>query len=89
MLYSTNIKPCFAYNIFCFLPYSLLSQEAPQSPIITDRPDFTESTDIVPKGKYQAEFGYTFNKFDKTESHSFRELLIRIPLHQKIDSTWA
>jgi len=85
-----KIESCFSNKIFflivfCFLTHWVFPQNAQRPRIITDRPDFTESTDIVPKGKYQAEFGYTFNKVEKTESPSFGELLVRIPLHQKVE----
>ncbi len=31
-----------------------------QEPLVTDRPDFTESTEAVPAGHLQLEAGYTF-----------------------------
>lgn len=51
-------------------------------PMITDRPDFTESTDAVPRGRSQLEAGYTFS-YDRedgvrTRSHTAPELLLRV-----------
>ncbi len=51
-------------------------------PLVTDRPDFTESTDTVPFGHVQWEGGYTFT-YDRegaprTRSHSAPETLIRV-----------
>lgn len=51
-------------------------------PLVTDRPDFTESTDPVPLGRWQLEMGYTFT-YDREGSerrrdHSAPEFLTRI-----------
>jgi hypothetical protein len=52
------------------------------APIVTDRPDFTESTVTVGYGVVQLESGYTFTydseDDDRTRSHSFPETLLRI-----------
>ncbi len=51
-------------------------------PLITDRPDFTESTDAVPAGHVQIEAGYTFtydrDGSDRVRDHTAPELLLRI-----------
>ncbi|MCH8147370.1 MAG: transporter [Planctomycetes bacterium] len=51
-------------------------------PLITDRPDFTESTDAVPAGHLQFELGYTFTYDregkDRVRSHTAPEILLRI-----------
>jgi hypothetical protein len=51
-------------------------------PIVTDRPDFTESSVTVGYGVIQLETGYTFthdsDAGDSTRSHSFPESLLRI-----------
>jgi hypothetical protein len=53
-------------------------------PLVTDRPDFTESTDAVPQGHFQLEGGYTFtydrNARDRVHEHTAPELLLRIGL---------
>jgi len=48
--------------------------------IVTDRPDFTESTDTVPLGWIQVENGYTYTRGDNTSTHSLGEGLIRVGL---------
>lgn len=53
-------------------------------PIETDRPDFTESTSTVPRGRFQLEGGYTFT-LDREDgvrgrSHTAPELLLRAGL---------
>ena len=51
-------------------------------PLVTDRPDFTESTDAVPRGRFQLEMGYTFTYDregkDRVRDHTAPELLLRI-----------
>jgi hypothetical protein len=51
-------------------------------PLITDRPDFTESSVTVGYGVAQLEMGYTFTydsaNGDRTRSHSFPETLLRL-----------
>jgi hypothetical protein len=50
--------------------------------IETDRPDFTEASTTVGRGRVQFEMGYTFTENDddgvRTANHSYPELLIRI-----------
>jgi hypothetical protein len=53
--------------------------KAEMSPIVTDRPDFTESVDTVPEHMVQVEGGYTFTQVNAHEtSHSIGELLVRV-----------
>jgi hypothetical protein len=55
-----------------------------QEPLITDRPDFTESTEAVPTGHFQLEMGYTFTydreDSDRVQENTTPELLARIGL---------
>jgi len=53
-------------------------------PLVTDRPDFTEATNTVPRGHLQLEMGYTFT-YDKedgnrTIDHTLPEFLLRTGL---------
>ncbi len=58
-------------------------------PLITDRPDFTESTEAVPAGHVQLEAGYTFTfdreGTDRTRDHTAPELLLRIGLVENME----
>ncbi|MBT8477617.1 MAG: transporter [Gemmatimonadetes bacterium] len=47
-------------------------------PMVTDRPDFTESASTVAPGRFQFELGYTFSKAGDEERSDFGELLVRI-----------
>ncbi len=55
-------------------------------PIVTDRPDFTESSQVVELGKIQIEAGYTFSESDTTQGHTLGELLIRIPVLPRLEA---
>jgi outer membrane putative beta-barrel porin/alpha-amylase len=47
-------------------------------PLVTDRPDFTESTSTVPPGHFQVEGGATFTRLGDEESQSLGEILLRV-----------
>jgi hypothetical protein len=53
-------------------------------PLVSDRPDFTESASVVPRGRFQLEGGYTFS-YDRESGrrradHTLPELLLRTGL---------
>lgn len=52
-------------------------------PLVTDRPDFTESTDTLPPGHGQLEGGVTLTEIDGDDTTSWGELLLRIGLHER------
>jgi hypothetical protein len=52
-------------------------------PLVTDRPDFTESTSAVSPGHYQLEGGFTSARIGEEESQSFGELLLRIGVFER------
>jgi len=56
---------------------------------VTDRPDFTESTDAVPRGHVQLEGGYTFAyeraHKDRRRSHTAPEALLRVGLFDSFE----
>lgn len=51
---------------------------APPGALVTDRPDFTESTETIPQGRKQIEGGYTFARTGEERSDSIGELLLRV-----------
>lgn len=58
------------------------AQAAPaEGPLVTDRPDFTESTEAVPPRRFQLEGGYTFTYDregrDRVKAHAAPEFLLR------------
>ncbi|MBA3585213.1 MAG: transporter [Gemmatimonadetes bacterium] len=52
--------------------------QAPPSPLVTDRPDFTESPLAVLPGQIQLEAGYTLTGDGRTDEHTLGEVLVRI-----------
>jgi hypothetical protein len=47
-------------------------------PLVTDRPDFTESPNAVAAGHFQVEGGATFSSVDEEDADTFGEVLVRI-----------
>lgn len=71
---------------------ALLAQEAP-GPLVTDRPDQTESTSVVPPGFVQLEAGWTVSgSSDEAEGeriHTLPEALVRIGLTRWLEARLA
>ncbi len=67
--------------VFAALSKSSTAQEA----LVTDRPDFTESTETVKLGRFQLEGGYTFTRIDNNKEHTLGELLLRIGARQRLE----
>ncbi len=61
------------------------AQTSEVEPIITDRPDFTESTETVPIGMTQIEAGVTFARAGDERSNSFGEVLVRHALGRRTE----
>ncbi len=61
------------------------AEESKPEPIITDRPDFTESTETVPAGMTQIEAGVTFSRAGDERENSFGEVLVRHALGRKTE----
>lgn len=58
------------------------------APLVTDRPDFTESTEAVPFGRAQIEMGYTYTHDgggDSLRQHTAPELLVRVGLVRNVE----
>ncbi len=87
-----NVRMCHSVCVvLAFLTFNLAveaqdasdkSADAMAEPLITDRPDFTESTDAIPAGHFQLEAGYTFTydreHKDRVRDHTAPEFLLRI-----------
>ncbi len=55
-------------------------------PLITDRPDFTESTATVAPGHVQVEAGATLTRVEDEDSDTFGEVLVRIGLGPRLEA---
>jgi hypothetical protein len=54
-------------------------------PLVTDRPDFTESASAVTPGQLQLEAGYTFTQSGDVNEHSLGEALLRIGIMKRVE----
>ena len=54
-------------------------------PLVTDRPDFTESAITVQPGRIQLESGYTFSRENDVTTHAIGEVLARIGLVSRLE----
>jgi hypothetical protein len=55
-------------------------------PLVTDRPDFTESSSTVPPGHFQVEGGTTLTRIGDEESQSLGEILVRIGAGERLEA---
>ncbi|MFQ5491236.1 MAG: transporter [Phycisphaerae bacterium] len=66
-----------------------LGAEPIDEPLVTDRPDFTESTQAVPFGRFQLEAGYTLTydrqDDDRLRNHTFPEVLLRVGISPDVE----
>ncbi|HWL93385.1 MAG TPA: transporter [Phycisphaerae bacterium] len=66
-----------------------LDAEPLTGPLVTDRPDFTESTSTIPYGHLQLEGGYTFSydsgDGERNMDHTYPEMLARIGLVKNVE----
>jgi hypothetical protein len=58
----------------------------PGAPLVTDRPDFTESALTVPRRDVQLESGYTFTRAEGGNEHALGEILLRIGLLDHVEA---
>lgn len=54
-------------------------------PLVTDRPDFTESAVTVAPRRVQIEAGYTFGRFGEAREHAIGEVLGRVGLSRQVE----
>ena len=72
-------------NILLLLAVFPLSLAAADVELEGDRPDFTESANVVPFGSFQLEGGYTYSASDDVKEHAFGELLLRIGVWHRLE----
>jgi hypothetical protein len=64
--------------------FSVAQDSSPEA-LVTDRPDFTESTETVKLGRLQLEGGYTFTRVSNNKEHTLGELLLRVGAWQRLE----
>lgn len=77
---------CWGQNL---LPESKAAKKEKLGDIISDRPDFTESANVVGRGVTQLEYGTTIESSDGTTSLSSPELLVRWGLTKRIEARFS
>jgi hypothetical protein len=65
------------------VPTTALSQD---DPLVTDRPDFTESASVPGRGRVQGEGGWTVEGAGHARGHSLGEVLVRIGLGDRFEA---
>lgn len=83
-----------ALTLLCSEPVDLRAQGAEpapttrreEPPLITDRPDFTESPIAVAPGLFQLEGGYTFSRDAGEDTHTLGEILLRIGILPRLEA---
>lgn len=63
----------------------IASAQSSGSPLVTDRPDATESATSVQPGRFQLEAGYTATRASSLTLHTLGEALLRIGLAEAIE----
>jgi hypothetical protein len=79
----------FRHALICLLvaaPAAAQDFSGIPEPLVTDRPDFTESTSTVPRGHFQIEGGFTSARVDEEEAQSLGEILIRIGAGERVEA---
>lgn len=71
--------------VFMFAIVPCFSQESPVSPLVTDRPDFTESAETVTIGEVQIETGSTYSRSGCEVDKTFGEVLVRVGVLRDIE----
>jgi hypothetical protein len=81
-----HLAPALALALAALTAAPVVSQEDETvEPLVTDRPDFTESAAIVRKGRTQVESGYTFTDSGDEESDAIGEVLLRIGVSERFE----
>lgn len=82
---STQLKAQEAASAVSEPATSEFGVSAAVEPLISDRPDFTESAETVPRNQTQIEAGYTFSRSGSTRDHTIGEVLVRHALNRRVE----
>ena len=82
----TRLRTALATSLLlCAGPAAAQDTSAEVEPLVTDRPDFTESTVSADPGEFQLELGATITESGRETEESVGELLLRIGLTHAIE----
>ncbi len=80
-----SLKTAFVLSAALVCLASGLQAQEKDEPISPDRPDFTQGTQIVEKGRFQVESGVTFERHGDARQTTLGEVLLRLPLAQRAE----
>lgn len=88
---SRTAKLVLGVGLALAVPALTLAQDFSGLPdsLVTDRPDFTESTSTIPRGHFQIEGGYTFTRQGDEEASSLGELLLRVGTGERVEARFG
>lgn len=79
----------FRLAVICLLiaaPVAAQDFSGIAEPLTSDRPDFTESTSVVPRGHFQVEGGFTFSRVEEGDAQSLGEVLVRVGVGERVEA---
>jgi len=82
----TACRSALVLLAFLIAPHHSHAQSADTAPLVSDRPDFTESPVVVPAGTIQLEMGVTHERARSIETTSIGEGLLRLSLTPRIEA---
>lgn len=84
-----SLKTTFSLGVLTALSSPSLAQEAPvadsKAPLVTDRPDFTESAFTVGAGRVQIEAGATYERSGSARTLAIGEVLARVGVGKRAE----
>ena len=69
----------------CVATYAYSQEKTSDVDIVTDRPDVTDSSIVVPKGSFQLENGFTWTRDQGDTSVDFTETLMRVGVSERTE----
>lgn len=88
---SRTAKLVLGVGLALAVPALTLAQDFSGLPdsLVTDRPDFTESTATIPQRHFQIEGGYTSMRQGDEDSSSLGELLLRVGVSERMEARFG
>jgi hypothetical protein len=71
--------------LWAFITLLACHAQAREEPLITDRPDFTESPQVVSRGRVQVEGGVTYSRQGAQREIELGEVLVRVPVAERVE----
>ena len=79
----------FTYRVVVAFFGLLFTQQLFGDPLVTDRPDATESSSVMAPGVGQLELGWLSTETEDGQINEFPQTLLRVGVHQQIEFRFA